>query len=123
VHGGEEVSRGLVVTGGDRAILLQPGEEVLDQVPRRVEVAIEFSGLLPIGLRWDHRLLAGGREWLEDPFIGIECFVGDQHASLHVGQQCVRADEVMGLTAGQVEPNGIAKGIHQGMYFRAQSTA
>jgi hypothetical protein len=56
------------------------------------------------------------------PFIGVECFVGDQHAGLHIGQQLVRAGEVMSLTAGQVEPNGIAKGIHQGMDFRAQST-
>jgi hypothetical protein len=45
------------------------------------------------------------------------CGIEDAYSSPHAP-----ADEVIGLTAGQVEPNGIAKGIHQGMDFRAQST-
>src|SRR4029077_17280218 len=50
VHGGEEVARGLVVTRRDRAVLLEFGEEVLDQVTRRVDMSIELPLRLTIGL-------------------------------------------------------------------------
>jgi hypothetical protein len=43
IHGGEEVSRGLVVTSGDRAVLLEFGEEVPDQMTSAVEMSIGAS--------------------------------------------------------------------------------
>jgi hypothetical protein len=44
MDGGEEVSGGLVVAGCDRAKLLEFGEEVFDQMARRVKMPIEFPG-------------------------------------------------------------------------------
>ena len=55
VDGREEVARRLVITCGDRVKLLEFGEEILDQVARRVSVTVEFPGQLAIGFRWDHR--------------------------------------------------------------------
>ena len=40
VNRGEEVAGGLVIAGGDGTELLEPGEEILDQMARFVEVAI-----------------------------------------------------------------------------------
>src|SRR4051812_40991569 len=51
----EEVPCGLIITCGDRTELLEFGEEVLDQMPCRIHVAIEFSGLLLVCLRRDDR--------------------------------------------------------------------
>ena len=47
---GEEVTRGLVIACRNRTKLLEFGDEVLDQMSRRVHVAIERAGLLAIGL-------------------------------------------------------------------------
>ena len=55
VDSGEEITRGLIIACRDRAKLLEFGEEVLDQVLRRVEVSVELAGLLAIGLRGDDR--------------------------------------------------------------------
>jgi hypothetical protein len=38
---------------------------------RRVHGVIEFPGLLPIGLRRDHRGLSGGGERLDYPRVGV----------------------------------------------------
>jgi hypothetical protein len=119
----EKVARGLVVARGDRAKLLEFGEEVLDQMPRRVVVAIEFPGLFAIGLRRDHRGLSGGLEWLDHSFVGVEGLIGDQHVGFHVRRQFVSPHQVMGLTTGQRETNRIAQRINQSMDFGAQPTA
>jgi hypothetical protein len=49
--GGEEVSRGLFVAGGDRAELLDPGKEVLDQMARRIKLPIIVARGGPVGSR------------------------------------------------------------------------
>ena len=46
VHGGAEIFGGFVVAGGDGAELLEPAEEVLDQVARLVAVAVKFGRVL-----------------------------------------------------------------------------
>jgi len=123
MDGGEEVSGGLVVAGCDRAKLLEFGEEVFDQVARRVKMPIEFPGCLSVGLRWDHHFLSGGQERLDDPVVGVEGFVGEQDVRLHVWQQFIRAHEVVDLSAGQVESNRVSEGINQRMDLGAQSTS
>ena len=123
MHGGEEVSRGLVVTGGDRAILLEFGEEVLDQMSLGIEMTIKLTLLLPIGLRRDHHLLSGGRHWLDHAFIGVIGLVGDQGVGRHVGQQCVGADEIMGLATGQIKAGWITERIDPRMDLGTQSAA
>ena len=81
------------------------------------------AGLLAIALRWDDHLLSRGRERLDHPLVGVEGFVGDQRVGLHVGQQLVGADQIVGLAAGQMEADRIAEGIDQGVDLGAQSAA
>lgn len=120
---GKEVPCCFVIAGCYPTKLLEPGEKVLNQMARRVHVSIECSRLLAIGFRRDHRSLSGGGEWLDNPLIGIERLIGEQHVCPHVRQKFIRANQVMGLSAGQMETNRIAEGINQGVDFRAQSTA
>jgi len=86
-------------------------------------MAIEFPGLLPIGLRWDHRLLSSGGQRFDDTFVGIEGLVGDQCISLHVGQEFVGSDEIVGLATGQTKADWIAERIDQRVYLCAQSAS
>ena len=123
MHGGEEVSGGLVVTSGDRAVLFEFGEEVLDQVTSGVEGSIELPLLLPIGLRWDHHLLSRGGHRLDDTFIGVVGFVGDQRVSFEVGQEFIGADEIMDLAAGQIKAGWITQRIDPRVNLGAQSAA
>ncbi len=123
VNGGEKVSAGFVVARGDGAKLLEFGEEILDQVARLVEVTVIVAADLAVGLGWDHHGLPGARERIDDALLGVECLVADQRIGLHSRQQVVGSHEVMGLTTGQVERDGIAEGIDQGVDFGARSSA
>ena len=123
MNGGQEVPCCFVIASCYPTILLELGEEVLNQMARRLHVPIEWSRLLAIGFRRDHRGLSGGGKWLDNPLIGIERLIGKQHVRPHVRQKFIRANQVMGLSAGQMETNRIAEGINQGVDFRAQSTA
>lgn len=123
VNGGEEVPRGLVVTGGNGTKLLELGEEVLDEVACLVEVSVEVAGQAAVRLWRDHRGLSGSGERRHDPGVGVEGFVGDQRLGLHRWQQVVGADEVMRLPAGQKEAERIAERIDQRVDLGAQSAA
>src|SRR4051812_41204996 len=119
----EEVPCGLIITCGDRTELLEFGEEVLDQMPCRIHVAIEFSGLLPVCLRRDDRGLSRGDEWPDHPLVAVEGFIVEQHARLHVRQQFVSPNQIVDLATGQMEANRIAESVNQGMDLGAQSAA
>ncbi len=122
-YSGEEVPCGFIVTGGDCTILLEFGEEILDQVTGRVEMAIECPGLLPVGLGWDHHGLSGCGQRLDHALVGIEGLVGDERIGCEVGQEFVGTDEIVGLSAGQTKTGWITERIGQCVDFGAQSAA
>jgi hypothetical protein len=87
MEGAEEVSCGLIITGGDGTELLELGEEVFDQVPCFIEVPVVF-GLVPAVCReWDHRGFAGDGKWLPDSLVSVEGLVGDQRSACTVGRR------------------------------------
>jgi hypothetical protein len=120
---GDEVASGFVVACGDGSELLELGEEVFNQVARRVEVTVIASRLCSVRLGRDDNRFAGRDQRLNHPFIGVERLVGDQRIGLHRWQEMVGANEIMGLSAGQKEVDRIAESIDQGMDLGAQSTA
>jgi len=120
MDGGEEVSCGLVVAGGDAAELLELGEEVFDQVPCFVEVAIVIPAHLAVGFWGDHDGFAGCSQRDDYPCVGIESLVGDQRIGLHRRQQMIGASQIGCLAAGQEEAQRIAQGIDQGVDLGAQ---
>src|SRR3954467_5070851 len=110
----------LVVAGRDRPVLLQPGEEVLDQVACFVEVLIVGARLLAVRLGRDHGGLAGPRERPEDALLGVERLVGDQRVRGQVRRQRVRALQVVRLSRREREPGRVAERVDGGVALGAQ---
>src|SRR3954471_19504733 len=113
----------LVVAGRDRPVLLQLGEEVLDQVACFVEILIVGARLLAVRLGRDHRGPAGLRERPEDALLGVERLVGDQRGRGQVRQQRVRALQVVRLPRREGEPGRVAERVHERMDPGAQAAA
>jgi hypothetical protein len=108
MDGCQEVSCGLIVASGDGSVLLELGEEVFDQMAGFVEVAVEGSGPASVSFWRDDGDLVCRRQRIENPLIGVEGFVGDEHIGLHLRQKAVGPDEVVGLTAAEAEPDWVA---------------
>ena len=121
MDGGEEVPRGLLIAGGDGTKLLDLGEEVLDQMARRIKLAVIAAWRGPVGSRRDHRGLPSGCQRLKDARISVERLVGDQRIGLHRGQQVVRPLQVVCLATGQEEADRVAQRVDQGVDLGAQS--
>ena len=120
MNAGQEASCGLVVAGGNGPELLERGEEVLDQVPGRVEVFVKGARCLAGLARWDHRRLTGISERREHALVGIERFVGDERLGLKLRQQGIRSGQIVLLTASEMNAERIAERIHQGMDLGCQ---
>ena len=123
MNGGEEVAGRFIVSRRDGSVLLEPGEEILDEVARCISMRIEITPRLSTRLGWDDGGLIGCGQRFDDPLVGIECLVGDQHVSLHIRQQVVSAYQIVSLAAGQVEADRVAKDIDQCVDLGAQSAA
>jgi hypothetical protein len=123
VDGGEEVAGGFVVASGDGPELLEPGEEILDQVAFLVEVAIIVTWLFTVRFRRNDRGLGDRCQRLDHPLIGIEGLVGDECVGLHVWQQVIGTDKIVRLATGQVKANWIPKCIDKCVDLGAQPAA
>jgi hypothetical protein len=118
---GEEVSRSFIVACCDSAELLEFGKEALDEVVRFVDVTIIVSVEFAVCLGQDHDLLTSLSEPGNDPPIGVESAICDEQIGIHVRQQVIGPDQIMGLSATQGEGNRIAHSINQSMNFGTQS--
>ena len=123
MDGGKEVALGLIVTGGDGSELLEPGEEVLDQMASLEEVSIVIAAGVPIGPGRDDGDLAGRSERFDHPLVGVECLVADQDVGLHCGQQMIGTGQIMFLATGQMEADRVTQCIDQRVDLGAQSAA
>ncbi len=123
VDRGQEIAGGFVVTCGDGPILLEPCEEVLNQVARLEKVAVIGAGGFAIASRWNDGRLSRRGERFQYALVGIEGFVGDEGAGLHAGQELISAGQIMGFATRQDEADRVAQRVDQGMDFGAQSTA
>ena len=121
MNASEEVACGFFVAGCDRPELLEFGEEVFNQMPGFVEVAIKVPGEDAVGFRRYDRPLAHSSQGVEDSRIGIEGFVCDQRVGLHGWDQMICAEQIVRLSASQKEADRVSQGIDQRMDFRAQS--
>ena len=123
MNGGEKVSGGFVVTGGDGAELLEFCEEILDQVSCFVEVAVIGACDFPVCFRWDYDGLVFASQHGDDPLIGVKCLVGDEQIGLHAGQELIGAHQIVGLAGTQGERRWVAQSINKSVNFGAQSAA
>lgn len=123
INGAEEVAGGLVVAGGDAAILLELGEELLDQVTRPVQVFVIVTRLFAAALGRNDDAFARVLQPIDHPFLGIVGFVGNNGGCLNARQQRIRAVQVVRLPRRQMKTGRVAQGIDGGMDFRAQPAA
>ena len=120
MDGGEEISRGFVVAGGDGAVLLELAEEILDEVAGLVGVFVEIALNLAVSLGRDHERLAPCKQRFDHPLVGIEGLVCQQGRCRHIRQQRVGAFQIMGLARRQDEVQRIAQRIDERMNLGAQ---
>jgi hypothetical protein len=123
VDGGEEVTPGLVVSGGNGTKLLELGKEVLDQMACLVEMTIIVTDHLTVGFGGDDRGLASNGQWLDNPLIGIERLITDQGVGLHGREKVICPNEVMSLATSEEEADEVAQCVGQGVDLGAQSAA
>lgn len=123
MNGAEEVAGGLVVAGGNAAILLELVEELLNQVTRPVQMLVVFTELFAAALGRNHDALARILQGIDDPFLGIVGFVGDDGGAWRAGQQGIGTFEIMRLARRQVKAGRIAQRIDGSMDLRAQPAA
>src|SRR5207248_5475685 len=72
---GEEVSGGLVIAGGNGAVLLELAVEILDEMACLVHFFIESTLVFAIALWRDHQVFSCRAKRFDHPLVGIEGFV------------------------------------------------
>lgn len=86
MDGTEEVTGGFVVAGGKAAILLELVEELLDQMPRPVQVLVIFTRLFAAALGRNDHAFACLLQGIDDALLRIVSFVGDDGGGRRAGQ-------------------------------------
>ena len=86
MDGAKEVAGGLVVTGSNAAILLELVEELLNEVTCPVQVFVIVTRLFAAAFGRNHDTFARVLQGLDDTFLGIVSFVGDDGGGRRAGQ-------------------------------------
>src|SRR5437764_13592536 len=94
---GEEVSGGLVVAGGNGAVLLELAVEILDEMACLVHFFIESTLVFAIALWRDDQVFPCRTTWFDHPLVGNEGFVCHESIGLHLSQQRVAPFQLMRL--------------------------
>ena len=118
---GQEVPGGLVITCGDGTELLDPTEEILDQMTRFIQLFVICSGTLSVLFWWDHGGFPCRLKWLDHPLVGVVSFVREQRFRFHPGHQRIRPGQIVDLAGGQDDLQRIAQGVDQNVDFCAQA--
>ena len=123
MNGAQEVARCLVVARCNGAVLLEPGKEVLDQVPRFVQVPIMVA-LVPARFETgNHHSLARFLQRLDHPFLCVISLVSDDHGAWRTFEQHVCALRIMCLPGRQMKTGWVSQCIDRGVDFGCQAAA
>lgn len=97
-------------------------DEPLDQIAVAVDVLVIWDGLRSSAARWDHGL---GTSFCDSgaKAIGIKAHISEQVLERKTADQVFGLEDVVYLTGGQNEADGIAEGIHPHVDLRAQAAA
>ena len=121
MDGGGVAGVGLVVAGSDRAELLELGEEVLDQVPPAIGMAVKVEVAFAVGLGWDHGDGTPDVEFGPKP-VGVEGPVTEQGTEGDALNQGRHTDRVVALTWQQDKACQVAEPIDEGDDLGRQAT-
>ena len=92
-----------VVACGDASELLDATEETLDQVATLVDVAVERTGMEPIGTLGDDRLAALGSD-CRDEGVRVVALVGHNEFGWLILDQCLSPFDIRDLPRRENEP-------------------
>jgi len=123
MDGGQEVAGGFVIACGDGPILLEPGEEVLDQVAGFVDFLVIGTRVLAVAAGWNDEALAGLLQGRDHAFVGVVGLVGDDGIGRHFSKQDIGTIQIASLPRRQKKAGRVTQGIDGGVDFCAQSSA
>lgn len=118
---GQEVPGQLVIAGGNRSILLEFLEKILNEMARLVPLSIILTPHDTITFRWNHRRDLRCRQYRQYPVIGVIGLVGQQGVRRQARQQLIGPHQVRGLPSAEHKTRRIAQGVRQGMNLGAQA--
>lgn len=118
----EEVASRLLVASGDPAILLEPVEEELDQMPLLVDVLVEMASSFPALSWWDHRIHSFGAHCGDDG-IGVVAFVGDEVLAARGLDERGRFDDVVDVSWREVKVGWITETVHESVDLGCSASA
>jgi hypothetical protein len=116
---GKEVSGGFVIAGCDSAILLEPAEEILDEMACLIGVLVEAALDFAVPPWRDHERFSPCEQWFDHPLVCIKGFVCQQGIGRHVRQQRVGAFQIMGVARRELEIERVAQRIDERMNLGA----
>ena len=119
---GEKVSGKFVVARRDGAKVLEFVKEALDEITLAIQskIAGQWRGAAGVGRNHRGDLPLG--EGLDEG-VGIVCLVGNERPWIGMLEQRLAAGEIVVLSWGENELDGIAESIDKGMNFCAQPAA
>ena len=123
MDGPQEVASGFVVARSNGPVLLQACEEVLDQMPSLVEVAVIFARLFVRYPGRNDHCFAIVQERLDQPGLGIVGLVGNNSLRGCVLEQDIGSLEIMGLPWREKKACRVAQRIDRGMDLGAQAAS
>ena len=112
MDGGEKITSGFVIAGGDGSELLELTEEILDQMPCLVEVLVIEPLARAVAFRRYDRGLAGPGQWFEYPYVGVIPFVRQDGFCTDIRKKCIGPVQITGLATGKMEPRRVAQGVN-----------
>src|SRR5438309_656916 len=107
----QEVATRLVVPGRHPAILLDPVDETLRQIPLLIEMLVVLSLENPILLRRDHRLRPTRLD-RRDEFIPVIPLIRDHRTGIMTRNQSLALVDVRLLAPGQDELDGVPQAVY-----------
>ena len=122
MYGGQEISRELVVTGGDSAEVFEGVEESLDEIAFAIEGEIAVSLNEAVGLGRNDWFDASGLEG-QDQSVGVIGFVREKGLGGEIFQQRLCLAQIRDLPGGQGEGDGIAQSIDKSVNLGRQSAS
>ena len=112
---------GFVGSHGNAFELLEPTEEVFDEMAPFVEFAIERQWFCASWVLRDDNLGTAGIE-IGDDGIAVECLVGDQTSEIDAFDQRLDADRVEAMAGQELEAHKIAERVGQRQDLGGQAT-
>ena len=114
---------GFIISRSNGAKLLEPAEEVLDQVPLLVEIFVVIALRCAAAFWGNHGGFPCRGQRLKHPFIHVKGFIGDYGIGLDIGKKHIGALQIVSLSRCEMEGGWVSPRINNRMDFGAQSAS